>query len=161
MSTDHEHHTHSNGPPEDVHQFTDVRWRYFSGFYDGPLSGMVWVGNGEFIVGEPVYEPLWAECYDECTWYPDDDQADLPSPCSFYRRYKLIRLTPESAAAEKECHDLFVKHVGDHWEIDEYGNRKALAERQVKPQNEWHKFYDAYKDKPVEHVGEVVGWFEL
>lgn len=126
----------------------EVRWLYYSGFYDGPLSGRVAVAT----------EQVWASRFEECQHWDDSEENENDRVCGWYRRYRLIRLTPEADAEEARRHALFREMVGDHWEIREDGSR-ARFDPSLKP--DWHGYYDLAKEWPTwEPLGELVGWFE-
>lgn len=111
----------------------DWRWLWIGGYYDGPLDGMV-LYNGQ---------QYWAEMVDECSEIVADGSD---TKCGYYRLYRLIRLTD---AAHAECvrrHEIFCQYVGSHWDYGEDGRRNAGA---VKPQSEWHKFYDQAGEWPT------------
>jgi hypothetical protein len=117
----------------------DVRWLYHSGFYDGPLNGRVLSASAG---------PVWAEVVEECG----------DGSCGFYRRYALIRLAAAADAEEARRQQLFQQHVGRHTVYDEDGRRDLSL---VRPQEEWHAFYDACSSWPAwEPEGDVIGWFE-
>ncbi len=140
---------HDEVRPLEGPQLEGVRWLYHSGYYDGPLSGMV---------NHPDVGTVWADVAQQCMcWFDDDIDRDHDSPCGWWRRYTLIRLTPDVAAAEAERHADFRRHVGTHCDYDETGRRNVGA---LRPQSEWHTFYDRWRTHSVDMVGDVVGWFQ-
>lgn len=137
-----------------------VRWRYYSGYYDGPLSGMVVLPDGA---------EAWAQCIEECScprWNDDeltdeemDEAADEPPVHGFYRRYQLTTLSPEAAATEAERHADFRRWVGEHTDIGEDGRREVGA---VHPRETHHLFYDKWSkrnDARTEN-GTPLGWWQ-
>lgn len=147
-------HTHERWSPEKavgVPQISrdDVNWLYVSGYYDGPLSGRVIVRSYSGALPS-----LWAQVFEECTALDADDNL----VCGFYRKYVLYRLSKGSNAEEERRHKLFEKYVGTHWSYDVNGQRQHSG---LRPQSEWHKYYDQAKHWPNwEPEGEIVGWFE-
>jgi hypothetical protein len=123
-------------------------WIYHSGYYDGPLSGMVRLADGREV---------WAECIEECHHYDEDlEFTDARTLCGFYRRYQLWRLSDESRAIEAERHADFRRWVGTHTDRDE-------PARIVHPQAMWTRFYAKWKarDVPAHLDGaQPIGWFE-
>lgn len=91
-------------------------------------------------------------------WYEMivENEADDPE---WYRRFAVIRLTPEQIADEQYWHDLFRQHVGLHTDygVDERRNHGAVL-----PQTGWNQFYDRYKERPKQDysTNPVLGWFE-
>lgn len=107
-------------------------------FWDAPLSGMLGWAGGEF----------WFECIHE---NPDPDGE-------WFRRYAVLRLSPEQHAEENRWHDLFRRCVGTHTDYDAQGTRPG----KVLPQEKWAEFYDAHRHRtPRDFVAcEVVARFE-
>lgn len=139
--TAHDHDQVGEPPPPSMRATEGVRWVYQAAFYDGPIDGMVTA---------PSTGQVWAEMFEEC--------GRNDEPCGFYRRYRLIRLTPEAAAEEARRRALFRQHVGTHFDCDEEGRRDHSG---VRPKEEWHKFYDAAAGWPEwKPEGELVGWFQ-
>lgn len=128
-----------------------INWRFMSEYYDGPLSGLIAVPNGEFIAGTPVFILYWAECFEET-----DELWDGEGEPAWYRRYKVWELTAASMNERLKRIARFEELVGKHWSWDEQGNRGDLGIREG-----WHKFYDEEKGKPEwKPEGKIVGWFE-
>lgn len=107
-------------------------------FYDGPLSGM-------------------ARFQGDLAWYVLAEEEQEPYSEGWYRRYWLIRLSPEQATEEMKWHDLFRTHVST------YGDAEIPEdERGVRPQSEWSQYYEPYRQRApvVFDENEVLGWFE-
>lgn len=124
------------------------RWLWHSGYYDGPLNGMVLYDG----------EQLWAEVAEECHHVveapEDDEDHDFVSTCGFYRRYRITRLTADAYAERMRRHELFRQMVGHHCDYDENGKRAARFES---PPG-WHDFYDLAKTwEPWTAEGEHLG----
>lgn len=140
-----------------------VQWKYYSGYYDGPLSGMVILPGGREV---------WAYCVDQCDcprWSDVDlenltdeelDALDDPPPVhGFYRRFQLTELAPEHAATEAERHAAFRALVGTHMDIGENGRRSVGAVHPLA----WHsQFYDKWLSRTGDiTIGSTpLGWFE-
>lgn len=120
---------------------TNVTWRYISGFYDGPLSGLAVLPDGT---------EAWAIVFEEC------DQED--AVCGFYRRYRLIKMTSEAAEWEAMRHAAFQRYVGTHWDFGEDGNRGTVA-----PNGLHRRYYEAYPphSNEWEPEGALIGWFQV
>lgn len=123
--------------PDGLPEITGVKLLWLGNFYDGPISGMVQVGSTLH----------WAQTVDEC---PLDDATG----CGWYRKYKIMTLTPEQALHEIVKQDSYVQHISGYREL---GWRLNFTMQQ--PQSEWQKFYDAYPDSDQEPSGPVIGWF--
>ena len=108
-------------------------------FYDGPLSGLV------RFHGEPA-------------WYVLAEEEQEPYTEGWYRRYWLVRLSPEQAAQEMKWRDLFRTHVST------YGDAEVReSERGVRPHSEWSQYYEPYSQRAPLALddNEVPGWFEV
>lgn len=119
----------------------EVRLLWHSDFWDGPRSGML-VFRGE-------------ECWFEVVAENDDDPTT-----TWYRRFGILRLTPEQHAEECKWHELFRTKVGVHTDYDEQQNRPSVGF--LWPEEQWHEFYGPYRNR-VPHdfsCNEVLGWFE-
>jgi hypothetical protein len=132
------------GPPLEVDH-----WVYHSGFYDGPLSGMVELTDGR---------QLWAAVAEEC---------GCPSPCAFYRRYQLYVLSPFAALQEAERHADFRRWVGTHADFYKVAGEWRRRIGSTHNQGLWQRYYDkwSWRDAHRRHEGmlvnaEPVGWFE-
>jgi hypothetical protein len=114
-----------------------VRLLWHVDFWDGPRSGML------LYRGEERWFELVAEG-DEAGWY---------------RRFVVLRLSPEQHAEERRWHDLFRQHVGLHTDYDPQGQRPVGA---LRPRAQWQGFYDAYRQRTSADFSgnEVLGWFE-
>jgi hypothetical protein len=122
----------------------DVALLWHDDFWDGPLSGvLLWRGERFWFQMREEYEP------------PGDAGAE---PWPWYRRFLVIRLTPEQLREEEGWHELFTRCVGTHSD-DPDGRRETGA---VHPKERWPEFYEAYNRRvPVDPTrNEVVGWFE-
>jgi hypothetical protein len=145
MSDDHEHYIDALPQGEKVE---DVRWVYHTGYYDGPLSGMVRLSDGREV---------WAEMIEEC----GEDQGH----CSFFRRFQLWQLTDHQYDIEARRHADFQRYVGGHTDYDENGRRDLSL---VRPQEQWAPFYENWGGppnsdglKPLRLTDAIpAGWFE-
>jgi hypothetical protein len=117
----------------------NVRLLWHSGFWDGPLSGML----------EYDGEHCWFEMFSE---NEDDEQT-------WYRRFVILRLSPDQLADENRWHDLFRKHVGGH---TDYDSEQKRSHDTIKSKEQWSQFYDEYKARPEPDYSSnlVIGWFE-
>lgn len=117
-----------------------VRLLWHSDFWDGPRSGVL-ESNGERCWFEVI-----AENQDE----------DLRG---WYRRFVIVRLTPEQLAEECKWHELFCEKVGVHTDYDASGTRRL---GNLRPREQWREFYEAYEARrPLDLAeNEVLGWFE-
>jgi hypothetical protein len=138
----------SGGVYRDLPQiaFEAVTLLWHDDFWDGPLSGLLlWQGERLWFQMQEQYEP------------PDD--ADT-TPWPWYRRYLVVRLTPEQLREEEGWHDLFRKCVGTHTDYQSNGQRVEVGA--VQPKERHAEFYDAYSQRVPMNLtmNEVVGWFE-
>jgi len=121
-----------------------VKFLWHNDWWDGPLAGM-------------------CEYKDEMYWYALHHE-NYKKNAKYWRRYVVIKLTPEQMAEELKWHNLFVEKVGDHFCCDERGHRNRDG---VKPQRLWHEFYDEFnKVKDTlrgyeENQEAAIGWFDL
>jgi hypothetical protein len=114
-------------------------------FWDGPLSGLLlWQGERCWFQMREEYEP------------PEGAET---APWPWYRRYLVIRLTPDQLREEEYWHDLFRKCIGTHTDYRSDGQREVGA---VHPKEQHAEFYDPYSKRvPMDLTqNEVVGWFE-
>jgi hypothetical protein len=118
----------------------EVRLLWHADFWDGPLSGML-SHRGQ-------------ECWFEVVAESEDDAS------GWYRRFAVLRLSPDQHAEELRWHELFRRCVGGHTDYTEDGQRPV---GELQPCERWAEFYDAYRRRtPPDLSGcEVVGWFEL
>ncbi len=118
----------------------ELRLLWHCDFWDGPRSGML------DYRGEQCWFQIVAE----------SEEDDSP----WYRRFVVLRLTPEQHAEESRWHELFRARVGVHTDYEEQKTRPA--EGFLWPKEHWHEFYDAYKQRTPPHFSgcEVLGWFE-
>jgi hypothetical protein len=117
----------------------DVRLLWHADFWDGPRSGML-VYRGE-------------ECWFQVIAESEDDNPD------WYRRFVVLRLTPEQHAEEKRWHELFRAKVGVHADYEKQETRPQVGF--LWPCEHWHEFYDPYRQRtpPDFSANEVLGWF--
>lgn len=121
--------------PQLVPEAVNLLWH--DDFWDGPLSGLL-------------------EYRGERLWFQLAEEADDPV-AGWYRRYLVVRLTPEQLREEEKWHGLFRRCVGTHTDY-------RSDERQpgaVHPREQWSEFYDAYAKRNPRSLdeNEVVGWF--
>ena len=118
----------------------DVRLLWHSGFWDGPLSGML----------EHEGEQCWFEMFAE-------NEDDAPT---WYRRFAILRLSNDQLKEENRWHDLFRMHVGGHTDYDAEQHR---SHGDINPKEQWSRFYDKYKERPEPDYSSclVLGWFEM
>jgi len=120
-----------------------VRLLWASGFFDGPLDGLAILDQREDV------------------WFCLAEEAEDWQAAGWYRRFWVVRLSPKHLALQQRIHAAFQRYVGTHFDYDENEARDAHA---VRPQSEWHHFYDKYDPKkplPVNvDAGEVIGWFQ-
>lgn len=108
-------------------------------WWDGPLSG-VCIYNGE---------KHWFQATDE--WYEEDKP--------YWRRYAVIKLTPEQLAKEEAMHELYEEKIGDP---RPYVDGVLTRDVSQKPKEMWHEFYDVYKGTQLPDYREnVVDYFEV
>lgn len=116
----------------------EVTLAWHNDYYDGPLAGMARY-KGELHYFKMVEQ---SEC-DAGGVYP-----------GWYRRYALIKLTPEQMEAELTRHTAFREHVSERCDYENPGP--------VKPRETHHLFYDKYPPSGEFHSlddNEVLGWF--
>ncbi len=110
------------------------------GFWDGPTSGMLLYHGEEF----------WFEMIQENEAVEEDQ---------WYRRYAVVRLTPEQLEREHKVHEDFRRYVGTHF--DYAAPQQGL--QGLRPREQWHHFYEKHLDycrsQRFEQC-EVIGWFE-
>jgi hypothetical protein len=114
-----------------------VRLLWHADYWDGPKSGLV-VYQGE-------------QCWIEVVAESDTE--------SWYRRFVIIRLSPEQLAEELRWHQLFQKCVGRHTDYDESGERQVGA---VQPLELHREFYDQYEHRKRRDFSRnsILAWFE-
>ena len=120
--------------------FSEVRLLWYSDFWDGPRSGML-VYRGE-------------QCWFQVIAENRDDEP------AWYRRFAVLRLTPEQHAEECRWHELFRTKVGVHTDYEEPPQRPPVG--YLWPREQWHEFYEPYRRRtpPDFSANEVLGWFE-
>ena len=118
----------------------DVQLLWHVDFWDGPRSGML-AYRGE-------------ECWFQVVAESGDDAAD------WYRRFVVLRLSPEQRAEERQWHELFRAKVGVHSGNEEPGQRPPVGF--LWPRERWREFYDPYRQRtpPDFSANVVLGWFE-
>jgi len=116
-----------------------IRLRWASGYWDGPMDGL-------------------AEVDGEIVWYTFAEESE--DNHDWFRRYWLVRLTPEQLAQELRRHEDFQLFVGRHFDYDENWQRHGHPN----PQSMWKGFYDKYsqdqRDPGLLSENQVIGWFE-
>ncbi len=117
----------------------NVRILWHSGFWDGPLSGML----------EYDGDQCWFEMFSE---NEDDDPT-------WYRRFAVIQLSPDQLADENHWQDQFRRHVGGH---TDYDSGQERSHDSINPEEQWSQFYEKYKARaePDYSPNRVLGWFE-
>jgi len=120
----------------------EVKWLWINDYFDGPLEGMVEVDSEMFLckLAEEV----------------EEEAAE-----NWFRKYWIIKLTPDQLDTELYWHEEFCKYVGEHFVCSEDGSRKTAGAKH--PRVEWDKFYKPYKEnyKPDFTNNEVIGWCKL
>ena len=95
--------------------------------------GIIWVNDYHDwpLAGVAMFEGrrIYFNCVE--TWYVDDQE---------YRRFGLYDPPPGIWLEIDARHEAFCKYVGTHWNYVE-GKR---GPHMMKPEPEWHKFYDVY-----------------
>jgi hypothetical protein len=118
----------------------EVRLLWHVDFWDGPRSGML-AYRGQ-------------ECWYQVVAQSEDDDA------GWYRRFVVLRLSPEQYAEERRWHELFRAKVGVHTDYEEQKQRPRVGF--LWPREHWREFYEPYQRRtPPDFSGnEVLGWFE-
>lgn len=129
----------------------NVKWLWHSGYWDGPLSGMVIVNGAK----------RWAEFIDEEEWTEQYGPDELDCDIMDVRFYALLKLTDEQMESEEYWHELFRLCVGTHTDYDKNGQRHLSG---VKPEGDsWKFFYGRrkadYKELDLTQA-KIVGWFK-
>ena len=83
----------------------------------------------------------------ERCWFEVVAEND-PDAEGWYRRFAVVRLTPEQVAEERRWEELFRENVGYH--------------PNLQPRDRWSKFYEAYQRRTPLDISrnEALGWFE-
>jgi hypothetical protein len=117
-----------------------VRLLWHSDFWDGPRSGMLEL-NG-------------ARCWFQVI--AENEDQDLRG---WYRRFAVVRLTPEQLAKECRWHELFRERVG--WHTDYVKDLPGRYEG-LRPREQWQAFYVPYEKRAPLNLSscEVIAWFE-
>lgn len=112
----------------------EVRWRFISDYYDGPISGLL---------------DFRGRMYRFCC-FPED----IPDQ----RIYVLHELSPEELTDSLRCKARFEELVGTHWSFDDQG--KPLPSVARKPESV-RQFYEGRTRTPAPHPQDkpIVAWF--
>ena len=139
--------------PEYESKNVKLLWHY--DYYDGPLSGLV-------DIGQP--DPVWFQMVEERCYQLQITSENTPSPDGDIehlrvRRMALVALHPDQMSALRREHELFRKYVGTHTEyVDGKRNVGATA-----PPSEHHKFYDRPESEKYKlniDSNPVIGYFD-
>lgn len=129
----------------------DVKWLWSSGWYDGPLSGMVKLDS----------EKYWVEFFDEEEW--TESYGSEPQEADMFRAsfFAILKLTNEQQKSEEYWHELFRICVSKRSDYDEFGNRST---QKVHGTNAMQRFYYTrrkmnYKELDLSE-STLVGWFK-
>lgn len=121
----------------------DIKILFIVDWWDGPLSGMcLWQD-----------EKYWFSATDE--WY---EVYDGENKHEYFRKFEIYEMTPEQIATEEKWHQLFIEKVGDSYKYVD-GNRWVSEE--LKPQGQWHEFYDKYKEYERPKYKEAIAYFDM
>ena len=120
---------------------SDVQLLWHADYWDGPRSGLL------LFRGQRCWFEVFAE---------NDDEDE---PYVWWRRFAILRLTPDQLAEEEPWHALFREKVGTHTDYDATGARQK---GELRPQKEWWEFYIACAGRTPQNFNsnEVLGWFE-
>jgi len=143
--------------PTNVPKIEHVKWEWYEGYYDGPLSGVVTIPSpdGDVIAGHPVRVYRLAVAVEENdNYHIEGDPLD-----HWYRRYVVIEHDNITMTEIFNRHALFCKYVGNHMNIDQETGKRKLGD--LKPTEEWKKYYDIAHtwDYIDDTQGIAVGWF--
>lgn len=115
----------------------DIKILFATNWWDGPLSGLCLYND----------EKHWFQATEE--WYEEDKP--------YWRRYAVMKLTPEQLQLEERSHELFKEKVGESMP---YINGIPVRNNEpLKPKEMWHEFYDVCKNN--EYYENVVGYIEV
>jgi hypothetical protein len=119
---------------------SDLRFLWYSRFYDGPRSGLLVYENRKY----------WFEHLDDLNYIISGQLIWI---------FLVVELTPTQLSEEEYWHDLFREKVGTHTDYDENGRRRPHI---LHPKEMWHEFYDAAKNRSPFDISnnEIIGWFE-
>lgn len=129
-------------PPNSLPRLEEGAYQmlWYSGFWDGPISGMLSFQGQDH----------WFEMVQENEVFARDQ---------WYRRYVVLKLTPEQLTKERQVHADFRRYVGKH--TDYVSDRQTPEESQSKDQA--HLFYEEHgeycRSQPFEQA-EAIAWFE-
>jgi hypothetical protein len=129
-------------PPKSLSKLSPDEYSllWHCGFWDGPTDGMLLYRGEEF-------------------WFEMIQENETVEEGQWYRRYAVVRLTPEQLEREHEVHEAFRRYVGTHCDY----TAAQQGEQGLRPKEQWHHFYDEHLDycrsQRFEEC-EVTGWFE-
>lgn len=132
----------AKGPPKSLPKLGtgDFTLLWHSGFWDGPISGMLSYDGREH-------------------WFEMIQENDIVEEGRWYRRFAVVTLTRDQIDREHKVHEDFRQHVGTH--CDYAHDSQGL--QGVRPKEQWHLFYDEHleycRSQRFEQA-EVVAWFE-
>lgn len=109
----------------------DIKPLFHTGYYDGPLSGIV-------------------KCHDEYFYVKAVYEED--------RKYWVAwELSEEEKETALTNHKLFQTHVGYHTDYyeDDSGEFHRVVGKDLQPHSEWHKYYDN-KEKPTLDINKII-----
>lgn len=116
----------------------EILWH--SGFWDGPTSDMLRYEGNE-------------------RWFNMIQENEASDAGQWYRRFAVVRLTPEQLDREHKVREDFARYVGMH--SDYVQGRRSLQGCQPKDQH--HRFYDEHleycRSRNFEN-SEVIAWFQ-
>jgi hypothetical protein len=115
----------------------EIKIIFATNWWDGPLSGLC-LYNGE---------KHWFQATEE--WYEEDKP--------YWRRFAVVKLTPEQIVDEEKWHELFKEKVGES--LPYVDGVLVRNTEPLKPKEKWHEFYDVYKHN--EYCENIVGYFEV
>jgi len=100
----------------------EVKFLHCNDYRDGPLEGVM------ELKGKKYY---FLAC-------DGDEEAENGG----VRSYAVIEMSKDQQDKEDYFHDLFVSHVGSHFEYDKSG--KLMPDKELKDKTEQDKFYSEY-----------------
>lgn len=131
---------------EDVPEIpkAEITLAWSNDYWDGPMSGACLYQGALHLFEYAGSNPDWDA-------YNDDEGNEKPT---WFRRYWVLKITPEVEIEERTRHALFCKHVNTRFDY--------ITPDLPKPTGEQHLFYDVYPPrrprKPPEGA-EIIGWF--
>src|ERR1700722_11892810 len=102
--------------------YSNIKILYANDYWDGPLEGLLLWNKQEY----------YFICYNDPTHEHEVE-----------RRYVIIEMTEEQASEEKYYHQLFINHVGNHFEYNNLGKQNLTPV--TKSKEEQQKFYSEYE----------------